>query len=714
MSRLQKRLLSVTVFIVMAASFCFASAIFASADVSLLAWEIDGTDSNVTLDNSNSNYTAVAGIVDSPVKLRLSGAVNVNEGFSFRYLFVNANNIDVKEGVRDSGDNYIKTTIMSGDIGIQIVTYAKYIKAQNAPSQLAQMENDIFYIDPAVKNTSAKDNAAGIRYLETIETYVATDGEFHTIDLHKEDGLWFIATDGLSAMPIPEYNSMDLSNATVQFEVYSKAKAPAFRVYKPAAGALKQYIHHDMVQFGSDEITKLSDDTTRFRIRDKLAAKNPGSQIRYREQLISSKGYDVRQPINLEFSYDVSDASAVWYAVGLGRPNVYSTITKLKYNVFGYDGDPKSTGLSSYSDNIAAKNDAIMFQTTTGLAQPYYVGQNNRLSPYLTNSASKPYSGRGNMDLLTFVVKENGTDLYHNGELLFDNLVTKLSDFESNGYMAYPFFHFFEDNANPLKGNTIVIKGVNAARRTDDSELKVVGGSNTDLQIGLDNNDNGEITLHQYVGGTLTAVNSSLYSYDAQNKLLTVKYGFFEGKAYGLHNLYARNNSGSEEIVVRLSDPELVTQPPVPEQDVIYWKQEGGTEDLLVKVDVKNGIFMSFSGGGITRSQWESEQEGTIVTITIDKDFLNNKKDGTYTFTVRTGNIEQEEFTATFRIIVNQTGTEPDEDEDNGDNGDNGGDKPAGPACSSSAAAEAGAAAAAITLSGGLLFVVKRRKKSGS
>lgn len=108
------------------------------------------------------------------------------------------------------------------------------------------------------------------------------------------------------------------------------------------------------------------------------------------------------------------------------------------------------------------------------------------------------------MDLVTFIVKEEGTDMYMNGTLIFDNLVTKLSDFAESDYMAYPYFHFFEDKANTEKGNTIVIKGVNAARRTDDKALKVVGGSNRDLEVGLTDNDNGEITLWPYEDDAFT------------------------------------------------------------------------------------------------------------------------------------------------------------------------------------------------------------------
>lgn len=485
------------------------------------------------------------------------------------------------------------------------------------------------------------------------------------------------AFDGLTAIPVPELNAMDLSEASLTFEYFSKTNKPSFKLYTAKAGIKKHYIENNLLQFGSDQIEQLADDTVRYKIADQRAAQYAGQQIRYREHLISATGYDVRQPITIEYSYDVSNASAVWYAVGLGRPDVLDSINRLKYDVFGED---KTEVVEDYSDSIAVKNDGIMFQTGTGMAQPTEPSQNNRLESYTTNSASKPYEGRENMDRITFIVKENGTDMYHNGKLIFSDLVTKLSDFESNGYKAYPYFHFFEDVASTSKGNTIVVNGFNVPELTEeDAEYKVVGNSNKDLTVGLKNPGTGAITmLAPDAEGVLQEMDASLYSYDAATETLTVKYSWFEGKAYEIYKLYASNGDGSAEIVVRFSDPDLATLPPTVEKESYFWKTGSGTEDLVVKVDIHNGIWKSFSGAGIMTNNYKAELEAdgsTVYVITISKDFLNNKKAGTYTFTVRTTDVEEGSYSCQFKVTVGESesggGTEePDDKPENPDGGD--------------------------------------------
>lgn len=171
----------------------------------------------------------------------------------------------------------------------------------------------------------------------------------------------------------------------------------------------------------------------------------------------------------------------------------------------------------------------------------------------------------------------------------------------------------------------------------------------------------------------MTAVSSDLYRYDESAKTITIKYEWFEGKAYDVYQLYARNDGGSEEISIRFSDPGLVTQPPTVDKDTYYWKVGAGTEDLVVNIDIKNGIWASFSGGGILAANYtytpgETDGKGTI---TISKDFLNNKKEGTFTFTVRTKNIEEETFSVQFKIVVNATGAEETTPPDDGKDPEN-------------------------------------------
>jgi len=611
------------------------------------------SDAGVTVSTSSKGITTVTGTKGQKATLSYTSNVDFTSGAYFKYVIPKSTDIEIDSSDRTSGKNYIIVTAKnSNGYGVEFKIYALYSAV--ATTNLNKMQVDVTYLDPTVTKAEGTDKTVGRQYLETFETYQNVEDYYHTIDIHKESGEWFFASDGLSALPVAAINnSLTMTDCSVSFAFYSENIAPTVKVYPVTSGILKAYTTDGFMQLGSDVITYNDDDTVKFKIADMRAAQYPGTELRYREQLISTVGYDVRKPINIEYSYDVSNASAVWYALGLGRPDVLKSITKLKYDVNSTNG----VVLSDYSDSLASGNDGIMLQTTTGMAQPTYAQQNSRLSTYKTNSASKPYSGRENIDLVTFIVKEDGTDMYMNGTLIFDKLVTKLSDFESNGYMAYPYFHFFEDKASTEKGNTIVIKGINAPILTDKTSLKIVGDSNTDLTVGLDNIDNGDVTLYDYKDGVKTAVDPLLYSYDTTNKSLNVKYAYFIGKSYGVYELYARNNSGSEEITVRFSDPSLSTLSPTIDKDNYEWILGAGAGDLLIKIDIKNGTWVSFAGGGITSSNYTYTPgtDSTVGTITVSKDYLNGKKAGIYTYTVKTTNVEEENFTVKFTVTVKNT-----------------------------------------------------------
>lgn len=665
---MKKRFIWIIAFALLFALSISVGTVFAAESTPM--WETSSAGASVTGNETVSNVTGEAG---TAIVLNQKEKVNFNEGAYVEFIIVKSTDTTISADARSNGDNYIRFTAVNAQgVGVEMVIYARY---SSVSTMANKMDVDVFYLDPAVE--AGEGAVEGKKYLETFETYQRVEDTRHCIDIHKENGMWFFAFDGLTAIPVPELNAMDLSEASLTFEYFSKTNTPSFKLYTAKAGVKKNYIENNLLQFGSDQIEQLADDTVRYKIADQRAAQYAGQQIRYREHLISATGYDVRQPITIEYSYDVSNASAVWYAVGLGRPDVLNSINRLKYDVFGED---KTKVVEDYSDSIAVKNDGIMFQTGTGMAQPTEPSQNNRLESYTTNSASKPYEGRENMDRITFIVKENGTDMYHNGKLIFTDLVTKLSDFESNGYMAYPYFHFFEDVASTAKGNTIVINGFNVPELTEeDADYKVVGDSNKDLTVGLKNPGTGEITmLAPDAEGVLQEMDASLYSYDAEKQTLTIKYSWFEGKAYDIYKLYASNGDGSAQITVRYSDPDLATLSPTVEKDSYFWKTGSGTEDLVVKVDIHNGIWKSFSGAGIMTNNYtvEPEAEGsTVYVITISKDFLNNKKAGSYTFTVRTTDVEEGSYSCQFKVTVGESesggGTEePDDKPENPDGGD--------------------------------------------
>lgn len=696
-----KRKLLITLILALALAFSI-SAVTAFAAESDPKWSAVGD--GVTVEG-NADRVTVTGKAGEAVVLSYAEQVNFNEGAYMQFVIPKAADTTIDKDARVNNANYIRVTALNAQkVGVEFVIYARY---SAVATQVNKMDVDVFYIDPSVKADADAYSTDGKRYLETFEIYQNVEDTFHIVDIHKENGLdgemWFFAFDGLTAIPVPELNGMDLSAADVQFEYFSRDNTPSFMLDSFKTGINKHYIENNLLQFGSDKIEKLPDDTVRYKIADKRAAQYPGQEIRYREHLISATGYDVNKPITIAYSYDVSNASAVWYAVGLGRPNVLNSINRLKYDVFG---EEKDKVIESYSDSIASKNDGIMFQTTKGMAQPTEPSQNSRLESYITNSASKPYEGRQNMDLITFIVHDDGTDIYHNGKLLFTDLVTKKEDFKDNGYKAYPYFHFFEDSASVEKGNTIVVNGFNVPQLTDENQsYKIKGGSGSDLVVGVDSAENGTIRLLEPDGENgVKEADPSMYAYDAENGKLTIKYAWFEGKEYDVYKLYARNNDGSAEITVRFSDPALVTEAPTVEKDNYEWPTGSGTEDLVIRVDIHNGIWKSFSGGGIMSNNYTVEQQenSTVYVITIQKEFLNNKKSGSYTFTVRTTDAEEGSYSCQFKVTVAEPGSGGD---NNGDN--SGGDTEKG-GCGSSLASASALLGALVLTGAAFLFVRKK------
>ncbi len=730
----KRTILTVLVLALLCCALCMGTLVAFAAETTA-KWSLTEAQDGVTCTVNSSGIatfkTGAGFTAGTPIHATYGETVNFNEGVRFRYGIPSANSVDtnVDGETRELALNYFKfTAVNSQGVGFEITSYGLHTDAESNGAGLRKMQSDIVYLDPSIE-ADMKYCSEGRENIETFDTYVSTDKKVHSIDFHKETGFdgqswWFIAIDGLTAMPVRKLSNVDLSDCTVTFEYYTKTKSVIeFRLY-PADNQVGQYILDDWLTFGSDERTELGDDTIRYKIADKIAAVRPGAEIRYREQFISTVGYDVRKPIHIEYSYDVSNASAVWYAVGLGRPGVLETIDKVRYSFEG-----KATG--GYSDAIAAKNDGIMFQTGKGQAQPTYQPQNNRLNGYQTNSPSAGYKGRSSVDIITFIVKEEGTDMYHNGKLIFDNLVTKLSDFADSNYMAYPYFHFFEDNASTSKGNTIVIKGINAARRIipEGAEsapaLRVTAGSGKDVTVEIDPIYGTGITLSEYVDGTLTALDASLYSYDLDTKVLTIKHAAFDGKAYGEHAFYADNGCGSEEIVVRLSDPALATIPPSFSQDTYYWKLKAGTEDLVIPVDIGTGEYVSFSGGGLQSLNFNFTPgtDSTLGTITIKKEFLNGKNAGSFTFTIRTKNVEEDVFTAQVKVVINKTGeapvggevTDPGNSENPGQTGDEDANGESGSKkkkCGSTAAGASAVAATALLLPAMGLLCLRRKRKN--
>lgn len=180
---MKKRFVWIIAFALLLALNFSVVAVFAAESTPM--WETSSAGASVTGNETVSNVTGEAG---TAVVLNQKGKVNFNEGAYVEFIIVKATDTTIDENARSNGNNYIRFTAVNAQgVGVEMVIYARY---SSVSTMVNKMDVDVFYLDPAIE---AGNNAVeGKKYLETFETYQRIEDTRHCIDIHKENGMWFL------------------------------------------------------------------------------------------------------------------------------------------------------------------------------------------------------------------------------------------------------------------------------------------------------------------------------------------------------------------------------------------------------------------------------------------------------------------------------------------------------------------------------------------
>ena len=367
----------------------------------------------------------------------------------------------------------------------------------------------------------------------------------------------------------------------------------------------------------------------------------------------------------------------------------------------------------AYGSGDINKNKGLMFQTTTGLAEPYYTQDTSAQRPYADNGGGASYSGQEMLNTIRVEIGTDSTDIYWNGTILFEDYPLTQSDFDSSDGKVYPYFRFIESPSNQYKTNTLTIKGINTPtveesattlqRRFDETEP---------LVLTVDDRDNGDIV---FAKSDRTAIDSSLVSYDAEANTLTIQAeAFADVTEAGTYTYLVGNDGGYQPITIVFAEEFEALQSP--ELSITtYTMVEGQAPEggLTFTADLKNGEFVSLVGSGLSRSQYTMtlDEATNVATFVISQDFLNNLAIGERTLTLRTQSTDGTETEASAQLVI--TVTDESGNSGGGNTGDNGGDNggeatPSG-GCSSTVAGAAVGIGGVLLVAAAAVCMFKKR-----
>lgn len=473
-------------------------------------------------------------------------------------------------------------------------------------------------------------------YLETVETYLKIFAEEHSVSLSNYMGYTYISADGVSFIPTEEIAAEGQVTLTVTMKSTIGAMLRLQSAHFPETP-----VQGEWSTFGQTEITELTDGTTEFNLRDGRADQYNGRLTVMREKVINLRGYDVTKPIVLEYSYDIAKTMGVWYGVCLGR-SPFGDLTKLTYNA---DGSIKS---DITSDNMIS-SDGIMFQMGTSKVQSQV--QNGLLSPYISNQGTSGYLGSENLDKLVIEIGETSTKMTFNGDVIFESLTSKRSDFKSG--KCYPYFHFIGSPANPYKENKVIVRGINTPSYETAETVRIEKGGLGMANFTVNNygNANGQIKLY-YDSEKKEEISAEKYIYNSQNNTLSVANSVFETYPFGENTFYAANDGGVTEIPFRLVDPDIVIEIPAAVGSVVY----GGTGDLKFEVDLKGANLLRFYGNGISRSDYTLSEEDGKSYIIISAGFMQKLTENKYIFILSNENVNGDTAEGEVEIVIGNAG----------------------------------------------------------
>jgi hypothetical protein len=574
--------------------------------------------------------------------------------------------------------DYLEFSILNGTEGFEMILYPMY---SQIATNVAKSRVDVYLLDGNERTL-----------LETLPGYDAALGT-HSISLQRYEGLYYLAADGHCALPSRDAAGFDLSAATLTVKARSTAAAPAFSVASIESAA-PDFAFGEWATLGHSTVTENADGTLRYTVDDKWSDQNNGRDVLFMREIVqNTKGYDVTKPIVFDLHYDTKNTPAVWWGIALAR----APFDGIKPYRVVQDGEGGELERQPDSDHMS-DNFGIMFQTTTGYAEPYY--DNTALRAFSDNGGGRDYAGKTMLNRIEYHIGETGAVVKWNGLTLFQDFVMKRSDFP--GGRAYPYLNFIETPANKNKFNVVTVKGINAPD-AERISYRLSKHSAADLAVPFSvAQNNGAIVL---LDGGKQPIPASAYSVNDAQTELVIKNAFLKTLGGGDNYIYLKNEGGIERLTIRMLDELVEILPPAPEKDEYVFEVGSLTEDARFIVDVKNGAFARITGNGLSTSRYSYEAgEGTTVVLTVKQDFINNLKSGVYTFVIKTDDPDDAEADgATGQLVIRMT-------EAGGGDGDGSTDSPALLGCRS-AAGGAGGALSLLPLAGAAVWLAKKGKK---
>lgn len=682
-----KKFLIAILSLVLAMSTFGTVAVFA-AEQTAGNWTYDDTTTAVT-DTTETGATVTQNTLGTASSVTYTGALNLETGANVAFG-VSAFNMSA-----DATEMMTFTFTDDGGDGIRLV--ARMLYADRATMN-RKIRWDIYYIHDGFDG--------GSYYAESVYTYRRILADDHSIDIQHMLGSYYVTVDDVTFIPKSEVNGLDLDNCTLTITANSTSGNAAVYTVTEVGTDVSDLQDGEWMDLGTSELTYNDDGTMTYTDIDEEYSQDEASEVLFlRNAVANVKGYDVTQPFEITIHYDTSATPGVWWGLGFAT-SPFANLTTMTFDEEGNVDD-------AYGSGDINKNKGIMFQTTTGLAEPYYTQDTSAQRPYADNGGGASYSGQEMLNTIRVEIGTDSTDIYWNGTILFEDYSLTQSDFDSSDGKVYPYFRFIESPSNQYKTNTLTIKGINTPtveesattlqRRFDETEP---------LVLTVDDRDNGDIV---FAKSDRTAIDSSLVSYDAEANTLTIQAeAFADVTEAGTYTYLVGNDGGYQPITIVFAEEFESLQSP--ELSITtYTMVEGQAPEggLTFTADLKNGEFVSLVGSGLSRSQYTMtlDEATNVATFVISQDFLNNLAIGERTLTLRTQSTDGTETEASAQLVI--TVTDESGNSGGGNTGDNGGDNggeatPSG-GCSSTAAGAAVGIGGVLLVAAAAVCVFKKR-----
>lgn len=543
-------------------------------------------------------------------------------------------------------------------------------------------------LDPTLEADPVKNYPAGERVFGDLFSCRRIFGSSHRVDVQRLFDNFVITVDDSTFVPDFSMKKFDLSNCTLTVTANSTANTAAKYTVSKVNTEVSDLIDGDWMDLGTSDLSFNDDGTMCYtNIDEEFSADNTdfgGEALMLRNIITNVSGYSVDERIDISIHYDTSATPAVWWAT-LFAATPFNHVKATGYDIHELNG-----------------NKGIMFQTTTGLAEAFFSNKDADKKPYADNGGGKGYAGESMLNVISLEIGEETSTVYWNNKPLFENYPMKKSDFKSG--KVYPYFRFIESPPVATKTNTITIRGVNTpAVAEKDKTQKRLLSETKDQVIPVDGRGNGEVT---FCMPDRTPVSKELYSYNAENKTLTVKPQVFASITENCTRTYLIGNKGGYQSVKFIfADEFAALAAPVITPEKYSMKAGSLTEDLTIKADLKNGVWDGFRGSFLSTSNYSyTIDDNNVATIVIFKDFVNDLQIGERNFTLKTKSVDgTEEQSTVFTVLVHDGTGEGDE----GENSTN-----IGCGCGSETAAASAAGAAAVLFVATAIVLFKRKAKN--